>query len=1329
MARCPTCHRRVAPGASCARDGGKPAEAGVRQAPPAAPSDPNIRVKALLGAGGFGAVWDANISSPGVVFENVALKVSHSSDAVAFTRFRRESEILESVGPPHVPRFISRGRLADGRSYLAMERLVGRTLADELASFEDLPSFRRLAALGGALLESAAALHRHGVFHRDLKPENVFLAPGPAGEPVAKLVDFGLALSASTSNPRSTSTGAGAGTPEYMPPERITGKDGDLRSDVYALGVMLFEIVTLRLPFVGDPREVEYAHLSFRPPPPARFAAVPEPIGSLILRCLAKDPARRFVDASALRRAFTAALSDSGLAYVAASASESKRQIATAGRSQTVALVFVESPGLRALEIQTAVQPFGGLLAFVEAHRCVCAFTHNAGDHPGQRAVAAAEALVAEGLAGHLRVDVGTVTVKSRLSGPPRISSRSFSETSRFPRPEDAEGILITAAARETMPDLPCTPAPGRPDHFVLSPRAAQDSIKTAELSASHTTEVLFGREEDLRVLVAEAVRSVTDSRPRVASVVAEPGLGKSRLRLELARRLRAEVPNAEILTLSGREAGGQAVDEALTELLLRALGPPGQPPHHGGPDLLVERLGITTSEAAAAGLVLGWLTPDDRAVRAMRSAPGALRANAARAGLAALRRLTDAGPMMVLLDDAHWADDALLDTLEQATVSELPFWVCAFARPAFASSRPNWGLRASGGSLVRRLQRLDPASAGELCRYLLEPAAQVPQPVVERLVDRAEGVPLLIHDLIRGLRREGLVVQQSGGVWVVNSEVLDRLTDSAPTQWVARRELDAMPADLATHAQLVSLLPSEFTMDEVEGVLNNLGSGLLEAFPLDPRVGNQRLFQAGLLARRPNGRFTFRNELIRESVARMVDEKLATRVHEAALSFHRAGPKELTGNLSARAWHAAAAGHREEAAAAYLRLAEAARERHRYLEAELLYTRCLGQLDENDLRARLTALRGRGIMRYRLGRHDDSLTDLAQARAMAMKSADACTQADVLLDESMALDWRFDWPRSRELTEQARRLFPSGAPPTLESRILLALGRSLHRFNRDEEATGPLREAERIAQAIGDEGYEVRVIADLLLGLILPLIGRPEEAAERLERVQSVCQEKGDEWHLAVVRQNRSCLWITLNDRRRFEEDNARLLEYARRLGNANMERGANHNTAYFLYWRGEFEASLTFVRRMIEIDERCFRQGGFRPDGALLLARILWARGAEAAAARTLEEVTRHQAVARAEGQSALLLLPNDEMLLDMTTLLVEGGDAASWEALVGRARQVAQGQEIIEVLELAGVAAERRGDLAGTRRWWHEALEVGRRIPNVMGERIRQRLKALG
>jgi hypothetical protein len=108
-------------------------------------------------------------------------------------------------------------------------------------------------------------------------------------------------------------------------------------------------------------------------------------------------------------------------------------------------------------------------------------------------------------------------------------------------------------------------------------------------------------------------------------------------------------------------------------------------------------------------------------------------------------------------------------------------------------------------------------------------------------------------------------------------------------------------------------------------------------------------------------------------------------------------------------------------------------------------------------------------------------------------------------------------------------------------------------------------------------------------------------------------------------------------------------------------------------------------------------------------------------------VDDVRKHQATARAAGQNELLLQPNDEMLLDMITLVLEQGAAEPWEALMERARGVAQGQELIEALEVAGVAALARGDGGAARKWWQEALQAGERIPNVMGGRIRQRLAA--
>jgi eukaryotic-like serine/threonine-protein kinase len=1337
MARCPRCHRRLAPSARCPRDDVPAAAVAEATEFPAPPAADGLEVTALLGAGAFGAVWEARLETR-AGDRSVALKVSHATDEATAARFQREAAVLAQVGPPHVPALVASGRLPDGRIYLAMERLTGRTLADELAALPDPPPPPRVAALGAALIDAVAGLHRQGVFHRDLKPENVFLIDAAPGAAVrARLIDFGLSLGEAVADAARTTAGVALGTPEYMAPERIAGQDGDLRADVYALGVMLFELHALRPPFVGERREVEYAHLSFRPPAPSGFAPLPAELEAAILRCLAKEPDQRFADAVALQQAVAgawAALHAGATSPVAAAA---RVAAPAAGAPQKVALLFLHLEG-PAAEVQSVVLPFGGQVAHLQGERCACVFDHRAGDHPGQRALAAAEALVAAGLSRRLIVDVATVGVKVRPQGPPRFASPLFASEASYSRPEDRDAILLTRAARETLPTVPGAPAPGRPDHVALVPREHQDLWKTVELTSRDATGVVFGRDQELDALLAEAAQALATSHPRVASVLGEQGLGKTRLRLELAQRLSAQQPDAEVVELEAREATGGQSDGPMAELLRRAFQLPEQPPPGDALALLQQHLGHAGGEAAASGVLLGWLSPDDPAVQPLRAAPGALRANAARAGGAALARLAQQRPLVVLIDGAQWADDTLLDALERTSTAELPLWICAFARPAFADSRPTWGERA-GGPRRLTLRPLDREDATDMCRYLLEPATHVPQVVLDRLVERTAGVPLLIADLIRGLRRDGLLREQTGGVWVVASEVLDRLADSPLTQWLAGRELDQLPAELAAHARLLSLLPTDFTLEEAEGVLAAGGPDLAATFPLDARVGTRRLAQAGLLRRQSEGGFSFRTQMLRESVAATVPPALARQIHRAALAHHRGGgPARPSGRDDDRArlaWHAAAAGEREVAAATYLALAGTARQRHAYLEAELDYSRSLDLLGDDQgegagsgsTQDRLTALRGRGTMRYRLGRFEASRADFAAARALAERIGDAPTQAWLLLDESEALDWLSDWEGSRRLVERARELVPVAPTPLLEASIRLGLGRSLHRINRGQEAAELLREAERLAEQVGDAGYEVRVIAGLLLGHLLPFLGLLDEAEQRLRRVQALCEATGDELHLGGTWNNLSCLWMVRNDRDRFLADNARARDHARRLGFAGLESQAVYNCGNFLYWRGELAAALPHARRAVEIDERYYGQA-VPPAAHVLLARILWCQGAEADAARLVADIGAHQTAARAAGQNDLLLVPNDEVMFDMLTLLQEGGPAAAWEALVARGRDVVQPHELIELLELAGVAAERRQDAPAARRWWQDALERCQQIPNSMSDRISARMAAL-
>jgi hypothetical protein len=414
---------------------------------------------------------------------------------------------------------------------------------------------------------------------------------------------------------------------------------------------MLYELLTLRLPFSGDRRALEYAHLSFRPPPPSRLAGVSSSLDDVVLRCLAKDPAARFTDAGAVLLAFTSA--------TAAPAAGGGPPVGHRGprrrdrRAAAGALLFIHQPGLVAADLQAAVRSFGGQLAHVEKDRGACAFNHQAGEHPGQRALAAARALLASGLARRLVVDLVPVTIRSRPDGSSRILSPAFADRGPATRPRRSQGITIAPDGREMLVHQ---------DHTVTG-------------NAADEPTALQGRDGDLAALLSEAETALTQRRPRVATVLAEAGMGKTRLMAELTDRLRVSA-GAEVISLTAREPLGSDADEPLAALLQRGLDL-----GTGGIDRLRERLDGDDHQAVAAAVVLGWLPPGAPEVVSLGVAPGVLRASAARAGRAALQRLTARRSLVVLIDDAHYADDALLEALEQSTVSELPLWVCAFAR------------------------------------------------------------------------------------------------------------------------------------------------------------------------------------------------------------------------------------------------------------------------------------------------------------------------------------------------------------------------------------------------------------------------------------------------------------------------------------------------------------------------------------------------------------------------------------------------------------------------------------------------------------------------
>lgn len=256
--------------------------------------DERYRLERVIGEGGMGVVFAARHVE---LNELVAVKVLHSSSAIDeehLERFLREARLAAKIKNEHVVRVldVARGRGATP-PYIAMEYLEGVDLAELLASRGPLPATEAVDYVLQAC-EAVMEAHQLGIVHRDLKPSNLLLARRSDGAPLIKVLDFGISK-AHEEDSKLTTTRAVFGSPAYMSPEQIrSAKHVDQRSDVWALAVVLFEILTGRLPFVGETATSILAAVAADPPLSlAHYADVPDGLQEAIERCLVKDRDRR----------------------------------------------------------------------------------------------------------------------------------------------------------------------------------------------------------------------------------------------------------------------------------------------------------------------------------------------------------------------------------------------------------------------------------------------------------------------------------------------------------------------------------------------------------------------------------------------------------------------------------------------------------------------------------------------------------------------------------------------------------------------------------------------------------------------------------------------------------------------------------------------------------------------------------------------------------------------------------------------------------------------------------------------------------------------------
>ena len=1191
----------------CPKDGEQAGPARLRHSG-SRPVVDDFELGESLGVGGAGSVWAARDRAG----RDAAIKVAHSSDDVWRVRFAGEASALVALGPPHAPQLFGHDVLSDGRSWIAMERMSGSSLADEMADIVSVPPLERGLRLADAILAAVAAMHGRGIAHGDITPENIFFRATRVRSPdhrIAALIDFGLASGRGGAPPAGW-PGWTTGTLGYMAPEVLSGRPGGPRADVYALGAILYELFTLRPPFAGDESELERAHLAVRPRPPGMDADIPDALDELILACLAKSPDRRPPDAAAVRRtlagvARSRAVDEAVRTASAASASRAAAALMSSDPDELVALLWYECDAGLA-RIAAEITRAGGVLARQRGRTCLALFAAGRSDKPARAGLATASRLLAT-WGGRATLHVDRVMLRRRDDRPSAPYGAPVDRPEEWLPAEPWSGLVLTRAMADAVSDLAVVPAEPRGFFAPAGARAAPPPP-------------LVGRTRLVSALSVSARASFTGSRPGLALLLGSPGIGKSRVLSELAAI--AHELGADHIFIDGSR--------------------PDETDAHGGD---------------------------------------------------VLRARARSGPLVVLVDDAHLADDAFLDSLEYATLggASAPLWVLVAADARTLDQiRPRYGERAARTERYE-LEPLGDDVMRELAASLLFPADYLPAAVLDRLAALAGGNPGLLTELVRALKREGAVrPRPDRRSHELAIEAIERLPAAAAGRWEASRALDGLPDELAASARVAAAFGPTIDEDELDAVTDALereGHGRF----FEARVAMRVLAARSLVVDRWGGAWAFASPLVQDAIYRAIPAEERRRIHGHALDYWSG--REGARAMAAVARHAGLAGSHDKAAAAALALGDAASAAHREVEAERWYSAALLHL--GDQATRVHALVGRGRARWRLDRGPDALSDLAAARVLAEQLGEPVRLASILLDEAMVLDWFIDFTGSADRVARARPLVEASGDAALRARLLVATGRTLWRQERWSEAIDLF--AESSTQPLDGE---TRLIALLLSACALCCVGKLDEAEAAFTEAGHLADAREDRLHRCVLHVNRFFLWAARDDSERAADDLRRAVRLARELGQPGLERGATHNLAELLHLSQHDAEALPLAIRSFELQQRYVPHAG--PADALLLGRIAVAMGDRETAARHLAWVEAHAAI---DDPS-----PTFPVFHRALTLVQHGGTAEAWDEVVGDA--AAAGIHPLEHLEIlylraaceidAGRVEAARGAFAAARAY---------------------------
>ena len=871
------------------------------------------KLEQLIGLGGMGAVYLARQQRPS---RSVAVKVllpDFNDDENAhqhyLARFRREADIIASLEHVNIVPIYEYGE-QDGLAYLTMPYLRG-SLHGLLRQHGALDLSKTLEYMQ----QAASALdyaHAHAVIHRDLKPANFLLH----SDGRLLLSDFGIArLLEGGSNPQDsqlTRAGALLGTPAYMSPEMLRGETIDYRADLYAFGIVLYELLSGQLPFQGDPPYVIITkHLQEAPPSlHAINQAIPPSVDAILQRALAKRREERFQTATALVQALAEAANTllisendaptllptlpppvpgtparqsqrpltAGTLQQGTQSTEERRLVTILSTDAIEAALSddpIDSEDMTALieHYQELVRRVGaqhgaGMEKLVgDALLLIFGLPLTQGDE-AERALNCAleiqsEALNDPLLKGRLQprmvVDTGEVVARYATdTGEVSVSGEVVRLANRVQQMAQAGEILVS---ERTAQAAQATFVFGEERKIAIKGLKQPFSV-VGLLAVRPTRQVghpkLVGRKRDLLQLDLLKMRVLEERRPQLVSIVAPAGTGKSRLLDEFLARLDAQ--------------DGFRVVTARCFPFVQNLYMPLQ-------DMLAEILqGEISKERLSPLFMRSGHTPADAARLAdyilstmgMAAAEGNVeRESSATAWRLLLESLARQGPLIVVFEDLHWASDNLLALVEQMMHSrtQVPLMIVVLSRPELLDRRPAWG----GGQQNFTMLALDALNETQIEELIAQSMEDLPASARLQIAERSGGNPFFAIELIRVVVERGAQLQSA-------------LPDTVHAAILAR--LDLLPALQRKVIQSASVMERAFRALILSALLENVPPAEIEG-SLD------ELAARNFLVVNDEGRYTFRHVLIRDVAYGTLARQERIRLHSGVAAWMETGTDE----------------------------------------------------------------------------------------------------------------------------------------------------------------------------------------------------------------------------------------------------------------------------------------------------------------------------------------------------------------------------------------------------------------------------------------------------